>query len=49
MITTSEIKISVLVERAVAAQRWCVVHRVFHLDQPPPARSCAARTVPPPR
>ncbi|MFO0871620.1 MAG: aspartate kinase [Pirellulales bacterium] len=42
MITTSEIKISVLVERAVAAQALRVVHHVFHLDQPPPALAPSA-------
>jgi aspartate kinase len=34
MITTSEIKISVLVERASAAAALRAVHRVFELDQP---------------
>ncbi|MFO0904395.1 MAG: aspartate kinase [Pirellulales bacterium] len=37
MITTSEIKISVLVERAVAPQALRVVHEAFKLEQPPPA------------
>lgn len=36
MITTSEIKISALVERAVAAAALRVVHEAFHLEQPPP-------------
>ena len=39
MITTSEIKISVLVERAVAPHALRVVHEAFKLDQPPPAAS----------
>jgi aspartate kinase len=42
MITTSEIKISVLVERAVATQALRTVHEAFRLEQPPPAVPVAA-------
>ncbi len=41
MITTSEIKISVLVERAVATHALRTVHEAFRLDQSPPAPSVA--------
>lgn len=42
MITTSEIKISVLIERSVAAQALRVVHEAFRLDQPPPSKPAGA-------
>jgi aspartate kinase len=45
MITTSEIKISVLVERAVATQALRTVHEAFRLEQPPPAAAVAAGPV----
>lgn len=38
MITTSEIKISVLVDRERAAEALRIVHHAFALDRPPPAR-----------
>jgi aspartate kinase len=41
MITTSEIKISVLVERSVATQALRTVHEAFRLEQPPPAAAVA--------
>ncbi len=41
MITTSEIKISVLVARSQAVDALRAVHRAFRLDQPPPAASAA--------
>jgi len=42
MISTSEIKISVLVERDVAQTGLRAVHETFRLDQDPPPRSQAA-------
>jgi aspartate kinase len=45
MITTSEIKISVLVERDAAARALRAVHRTFELEQEPP-RDVAAPTAP---
>ena len=38
MITTSEIKISVLVDRSEAQRALRAVHQAFHLDQPPSVR-----------
>ena len=45
MITTSEIKISVLVSRDQAAAALRAVHRAFELDKPP-ARDTAAEAAP---
>jgi aspartate kinase len=42
MITTSEIKISVLVEREHAMEALRTVHQVFQLDQPPPGAAVAS-------
>jgi aspartate kinase len=38
MITTSEIKISVLVSRERAVEALRIVHHIFQLEQPPPAK-----------
>ncbi len=43
MITTSEIKISVLVDRQEAQRALRAVHAAFHLDKPPEARAPAER------
>jgi aspartate kinase len=46
MITTSEIKISVLVSRERAQEALRIVHRAFALDQNPPSSPHAPREVP---
>jgi aspartate kinase len=48
MITTSEIKISVLVERDEAQRALRVVHQAFDLASAPPAAAVAARPLPKP-
>jgi aspartate kinase len=46
MITTSEIKISVLVSRERAAEALRIVHHTFQLDQaPPPEKIAASQTI----
>jgi aspartate kinase len=46
MITTSEIKISVLIERDEAQRSLRAVHQAFELDREPPARATAAALTP---
>jgi aspartate kinase len=49
MIATSEIKISVLVERSEAQRVLRAVHQAFQLDQPPESPSLVAVSAPPSR
>jgi aspartate kinase len=49
MIATSEIKISVLVERSEAQRVLRAVHQAFQLDQPPQSPSLVATSSPPRR
>jgi aspartate kinase len=49
LIATSEIKISVLVERSEGQRVLRVVHQAFQLDQPPGASSLVAVSAPPQR
>jgi aspartate kinase len=45
MITTSEVKIAVLVARADAIRALRAVHQVFQLDEPPPTRATQTTAV----